>query len=155
MSYSKTIFEGRMGSDPDLKYTSGQGKPYLTFDLAVERNWAPNGKEKETDWPRITVWDQTAKFLATYAKKGTVLLVDCRYKTRKHTKAGADKPTTYHEFEVGPEGMARILSNGKTKEEVANSPAPPAANAAPDTPPVAGMDNFSDIPDDDDGDLPF
>lgn len=56
---------GRLGSDPQLRYTSN-GKAVSNFSLAVTR---PFNKD-ETDWFDVVAWGKTAELVANHLTKG-------------------------------------------------------------------------------------
>lgn len=61
-------FIGRLGKDPDLRYTTG-GKAVATFSLAVSRD----GKKDETDWIDFVAWEKSAELVAQYCHKGDMI----------------------------------------------------------------------------------
>jgi len=71
---------GRMGKDPDLKYTTSN-TPVLTFSLAVDRRKTEDGK-KEVDWIACVAWNATAELISKYASKGDQIGVAGRIQTR-------------------------------------------------------------------------
>lgn len=77
---NKAIFTGRLGSDPELRYTT-TGIPVCTFNLAVDRP-KPKDGEGGTDWPTIVAWRHKAEFAAKYLTKGRKILVVATVRTR-------------------------------------------------------------------------
>lgn len=65
---------GRLTADPDLKQTQG-GQPVARFTLAVERDFAPAGKEKETDFLDCVAFGKTAEFVQKFFAKGRMACV--------------------------------------------------------------------------------
>ena len=49
---------GRLTRKPEVRYTQGSQMAIAKFNLAVDR---PGGKEKATDFPRITVFGKQAE----------------------------------------------------------------------------------------------
>lgn len=78
---NKAIFTGRLGSDPELRYTT-TGIPVCTFNLAVDRPKPKDGGEGGTDWPTIVAWRHKAEFAAKYLTKGRKILVVATVRTR-------------------------------------------------------------------------
>ena len=61
---NKIILSGRLVRDPEMR-TTQSGKSIASFTLAVERDFAPQGQKKETDFINCTAWNGTADFMAT------------------------------------------------------------------------------------------
>ena len=62
---------GRLGSDPEFKYTTG-GTAICTFSLAVNTGW---GERQRTTWYRVTTFGKTAENAKNLLKKGTWVMV--------------------------------------------------------------------------------
>src|SRR6185312_14110525 len=79
---------GNLGSDPEVRSTTG-GSRVATFSLATSRQWnAPNGEKREkTEWHRCVVWNNKASTLADdvekYCKKGDKIYVEGRIEYRQ------------------------------------------------------------------------
>ena len=71
-SINKVELLGRVGSDPEMKYTAS-GIAVTQLRLATDR--VRKGGESETDWHRIVVWDKLAEACANYVEKGQRLYV--------------------------------------------------------------------------------
>jgi single-strand DNA-binding protein len=61
MSVNKVILLGRLGQDPELKYTPG-GSPVCNFSLATTESWTDKSgqKQEKTEWHRVVVWGRQA-----------------------------------------------------------------------------------------------
>ncbi len=59
---NKVILVGRLGADPQLKYTPS-GKANVNFSLATNAVWKdPEGNQQErTDWHRVVAWNKLAE----------------------------------------------------------------------------------------------
>jgi single-strand DNA-binding protein len=84
--YEKIILVGRLGRDPEMRYTPN-GKAVTSFSIATDRRGSdPEGKPtRETVWFRITVWEKQAENANTYLKKGSMVLVEGRLKADPNT----------------------------------------------------------------------
>ncbi len=82
-SVNRVILMGNLGSDPDVRYTK-EGKAVAVLNLATnERYTTTEGEKKEiTDWHAVVVWGQQAEICKQYLKKGTLILVEGKMKTR-------------------------------------------------------------------------
>lgn len=75
---------GRLTKDPELR-TTQSGVSVCSFSVAVERDYAPEGQKKETDFFDVVVWRQTAEFVSKYFHKGDMIMVSGRMESRKYT----------------------------------------------------------------------
>jgi single-strand DNA-binding protein len=84
-------FTGRIGRDPELKYTMS-GKRMLSFSVAVDENSRQSEDRPdpaETTWVKVTAWEETAARLEQEGrvKKGAAVYVEGRLKLDRWTKA--------------------------------------------------------------------
>lgn len=91
---NKVILMGRLTHTPELK-SSSSGLPVLSFSLAVERNYAPKGEERQTDFIPCVAWRQTAEFIAKYFPKGAMIVVEGSLQTRKYEARDGSERTAY------------------------------------------------------------
>ena len=77
--YSKTVVIGRLGKDPELRFTPA-GNPIVTFSVATDRQITEAGgrKIKEVTWFRISAWGRLAEICNDFLKKGKLVLVEGR-----------------------------------------------------------------------------
>ena len=75
------VLIGRLTKDPELK-TTPNGVNVTSFSLAVERDYAPHGQERQTDFINVVAWRQTAEFITRYFRKGQMIAVNGRIETR-------------------------------------------------------------------------
>lgn len=78
---NKVILMGRLTRDPELRQTA-TGTSVASFTLAVDRNYAKQGEEKQTDFINIVAWRSTADFVSKYFTKGQLVAVSGRIQTR-------------------------------------------------------------------------
>lgn len=81
---------GRMTRDPELRRTES-GIAVASFSLACERDYAPQGGEKETDFINVVCWRSTAEFVDKYFSKGRMAVVSGRLQIRGWTDKDGDK----------------------------------------------------------------
>jgi single-strand DNA-binding protein len=96
MGVNKVLLLGRLGRDPELRYTSSQ-TAVASFSLATgERRRDANGNWTEhTEWHNISVFGKTAENCSNFLKKGREVFVEGRIQTRKwQDKEGKDRYTT-------------------------------------------------------------
>ena len=65
MYFNKVFLIGRIGKDPEIKYTGQTGDAVATFSLAVNgwRSGRDNGKEAKTNWFRVVAFKSQAVFV--------------------------------------------------------------------------------------------
>jgi len=83
MSVNKVILLGRLGQDPELKYTPG-GSPVCNFSLATTESWTDKSgqKQEKTEWHRVVVWGKLAELCNQYLSKGRQAFLEGRLQTR-------------------------------------------------------------------------
>ena len=72
---NKVILMGRLTKDPEIRYTTTSNIPKCTFTLAVDRRFARQGEEKQTDFFNIVTWRSNAEFCSKYFVKGQKVVV--------------------------------------------------------------------------------
>lgn len=81
---------GRLAADPILRRTQ-TGVAVASFTLACERDYAPQGGEKETDFINVVCWRSTAEFVDKYFSKGRMAVVSGRLQIRDWTDKEGNK----------------------------------------------------------------
>lgn len=85
---------GRLTKNVDLRYTAGTQMAVCTFTIAIDRP-VKSGGEKQTDFPRVTVFGKQAENCERFLAKGTLVGVQGRLQTGSYTnKDGATVYTT-------------------------------------------------------------
>ncbi len=88
---------GRLVSDPELRYTK-DNKEYVRTTLAVNRMISKEDKEngkQSADFISCVFWNETAKVLANFTKKGSLIAVSGRIMTGSYEdSAGIRRYTT-------------------------------------------------------------
>lgn len=85
-----TVLMGRLTRDPELRHTQS-GNAVVSFSLAVERDYAPAGEERQTDFIDIVAWRGTAEFVSRYFSKGQMAVVTGRLQIREWTDKEGNK----------------------------------------------------------------
>lgn len=75
--YQRLILIGRLGRDPEMRYTP-DGTPVTSFSVATDRRWTdPNGQQQQkTTWFRVTAWRKLAETCNQFLSKGRLVLVE-------------------------------------------------------------------------------
>lgn len=91
---NEVILMGRLTRDPDIRMTQN-GTTAANFALACERDYAPQGQDRETDFFDIVAFGKTADFAGQYFAKGQLVAVKGRLQQRDWTdKQGNKRRTT-------------------------------------------------------------
>lgn len=80
---NKVILIGRLGADPELKYTQ-TGVAVTRMNIATNRVWKDDSGNniERTDWHRVIAWRKLAEIAGEYLKKGSLVYVEGRLETR-------------------------------------------------------------------------
>ena len=81
MNYNRVIMVGRLTRDPELR-TTPDGVPLVRCSIAVNRR---AGGEEVADFFDFVAFRQDADFLANYATKGRLVLIEGRLQSRSYT----------------------------------------------------------------------
>jgi single-strand DNA-binding protein len=81
---NKVMLIGRLGRDPETRYTSG-GQAVANFSVATDETYKDrNGeRQKRTEWHKIVVWGKQAEIAQQYLKKGSLVFIDGRIQSRE------------------------------------------------------------------------
>ena len=87
-SYNKVILIGRLGADPDGRYTKN-GRSTVAFSLATNETClnAENETFNNTVWHNILTWNKLAEFANEYLFKGQSIYLEGKI----HTSSWSDK----------------------------------------------------------------
>ena len=164
---NKTIVQGRLTADPELRYTQS-GIPVATFTVA----WSEKYKEQESKlFLRCVAWRGNAEFVSRYFTKGQETVVEGSLNTRKWQDnngnnreniellvdrlnfCGAKKDADNHQNGGYAQSGGYAPGGGYGGGSTAGGPAqqsyaPPPSNYAP---PTGGFDPYEE----DDEKLPF
>ena len=96
MSVNKVILVGRLGRDPETRYT-GAGQAVANFSLATDETYKDrNGeRQKRTEWHKIVVWGKQAEIAQQYLKKGSLVFIEGRIQSREWTDKEGQKRTSF------------------------------------------------------------
>ena len=85
MSLNKHCIIGRLGKDPEMRYTPS-GKAVCTFSVATDDRYKDkDGKAvSNTDWHKCVAWAKLAETCGQYLKKGSQVYVEGKSKTRSY-----------------------------------------------------------------------
>ncbi len=101
---NKTILTGRLTTEPDVKYTTGQEPMAIAmYTLAVQRDFKNKDGKYEADFIRCKAFNKRGEFAEKYLHKGMKILVEGRLQSGSYEKDGQTHYTTdlivdRHEF---------------------------------------------------------
>jgi single-strand DNA-binding protein len=86
VSYQNLVIVGRLGRDPELRYTPS-GQAVASFSVATSRKYKTGDGQQvdETTWFRVSVWGKQAETCNQYLSKGKMVLVEGRLTPDKET----------------------------------------------------------------------
>jgi single-strand DNA-binding protein len=75
--YQRTIIIGRLGRDPEMRYTP-QGTAVTSFSVATDRSWTDQSGQRQdrTTWFRVSAWGKLAEVCNQYLAKGRQVMVE-------------------------------------------------------------------------------
>lgn len=139
--FNLVVLTGRLTADPELKTTTS-GISVTTFSIAVDRRYR-SGEERQTDFINIVAWRSSAEFITKYFKKGSLIGIEGSIQTRKYQDKNGNSRTA---FEV----VANNVQFVESKRDSA-----PGVESAPASFSNADANDFADLGDSADDDLPF
>ncbi|MBR2986499.1 MAG: single-stranded DNA-binding protein [Clostridia bacterium] len=89
-NFNKVILGGRLTADPELK-TTPSGIPVTRFSIAVNRRFAKQGEQAQTDFINCVAWRTQAEFITRYFRKGSSICVVGSIQTSTTTDAQGQK----------------------------------------------------------------
>src|SRR5215475_7083016 len=110
-SVNKVILVGRLGKDPELKYTAS-GTPLCRFSMATDDVWNDKGsgeRQERTEWHNIVAWDRLAEICNQYLTKGKQVYIEGSLQTREWDDQEGNKRKT---TEIRARDMVMLSSAG-------------------------------------------
>jgi len=121
---------GRIGRDPEIK-TLEKNIRVTSFGIATDESFKTKDGEsvERTEWHNVTAFNSLADIICKYCKKGGLLYVQGKLKTRKYTdKNGVEKYAT----EIVAENILMLTSkSAKLAETDVSEPVPGAEPEEP------------------------
>lgn len=92
MSVNKVILVGRLGKDPELRYTPS-GAAVATFSMATTERYSDRdgNRQEKTEWHNIVVWRQLAEICGKFLHKGRQVYIEGRIQTRSYDDRDGNK----------------------------------------------------------------
>ena len=143
-SLNKVMLLGRLGRDPEKKYTNS-GVAVCNFSLATSESVKQgNSWEDKTEWHKIVVFGNQAENVSKFVKKGSLVFVEGRIQSRSYQdKDGNEKYVT----EIVA-NLIRFLDMKDSGDSDRTYQSGDSSDKADPKPPVVDLEE-------DDDDLPF
>jgi single-strand DNA-binding protein len=142
---NKVMLIGRLGKDPELRYTPS-GSPVATFNMATNESYKDKeGKMVEsTDWHRVVVWNKLAEICGQYLKKGSLVYIEGKIKTRSYDdkQSGQKKSIT----EIIADQMNMLGGKGEGGGEFVPPPSEMDSGATPSSSSSTQSSGGDDLP---------
>ncbi len=135
---NKVILSGRLTRDPEVRYSQQNNTAVARYTLAVDR--MTRNTEQSADFIRCVCFAKTAEFAEKYFYKGIKISVVGHIQTGSYSDRDGQKVYT----------TDVVVENQEFCESRSSSSAAPSTQQSPDS-----ADQFMDIPDGIDEELPF
>ena len=142
---NKVILIGNVGADPDVKYLEG-GVAVARFSLATSEvynnknadgrlqvSWSNSGKAEDAD---IVLWRNLAQIAEKYVRKGMMLYIEGRIRTRSWDDQNGVKRYTTEIYGDNFQMLSRKQDNGDKPQDT----------HMPQAPDLSGGDDSDDLP---------
>jgi single-strand DNA-binding protein len=122
---NKVILIGRVGRDPEVRYTSA-GSPVATFSVATDESFkAKNGEQQQhTEWHKVVAWNKLAEICGEYLTKGKLVYIEGSIRSKQWEDQSGNKRTSY---EIIARNM-QMLGSRSDSERAASGGSRPAAS---------------------------
>ena len=142
MSVNKAILIGRLGRDPEVRYTPN-GEAVANFSIATDEQWKDKNGERQTrtEWHNITLYRKLGEIAGQYLRKGSLVYIEGRIQSRKYTGKDGVERTAYEI--IGNE--MKMLGSKELGVKAANRPTEEAQPQAtpPAMPPAGGQSSHA------------
>ena len=92
MSINRVVLTGRLTRDVELKATS-TGNNVASFTVAVDGFTKDQNGETISSFINCVAWSNSAKFVSTYCKKGSLVALEGRLQSRSYDRKDGTKAT--------------------------------------------------------------
>lgn len=109
---NKVILVGRLGKDPEVRHLEN-GATVANFSIATSETYKDRqtGERREqTEWHNVVLWRGLAEVAEKYVKKGDMIYVEGKLRTRSWEKDGVTRYTT----EVVGDNMTMLGGGGNS-----------------------------------------
>ena len=151
---NKVFLIGRLSRDPELRHTPN-GTAVCQINVAISRP-VGQGREPETDFINVTVWNKPAENVARYLSKGRQIAIEGRIQTRNYDNNEGKRVYVTEVIASNVEFLGSANNNNSTSNssfgEMPFDNIEPTETASVDNDPFASFGEKVEISD---NDLPF
>jgi single-strand DNA-binding protein len=135
---NKVMLVGNVGQDPEVRHLDS-GVAVANFSLATNETYKDKSGERvtQTEWHRIVMWRGLAEVAEKYVKKGELLYVEGRLRTRSWDDKEGNKRYTTEVFADEMKMLGRKSDQSET---------PQSGSAAQIEEPESEPDEKDDLP---------
>ncbi len=140
-SVNKVILVGRLGQDPEIKYTAS-GQALARFSLATDESYKDRNsgeQQRRTEWHNIVAWRRLAEICGEYLTKGKLVYIEGRLRTRKWEDREGNKRST---TEIEAREMQMLSPRGEGDRGAASASIEGAEGTPPATAPEITDDDI-------------
>ena len=123
-SLNKVMIIGRLGRDPEMRYTQA-GKPVCSLNVATDEGYTNDRGEKvdKTEWHKVVFWDRQAETCSQYLAKGSLVFIEGRLSTRKVSGSARAGPLASPRFRgsASSSSTARRTATGNRADREADA----------------------------------
>jgi single-strand DNA-binding protein len=134
-SINKVILIGRLGKDPEVKYTPS-GAPVAKFTLATDEVFKDRSGEQQrrTEWHTIVAWNRLAEICGQYLTKGKQIYVEGSIRSRQWEDQSGNKRTAYEIVAREMKMLGSKADSERPSQAAVSGPARGPSEAAPELP---------------------
>lgn len=138
---NKVLLIGRLGGDPEVRYTSNGGA-VANFNVATNESWTDKSgqKQERTEWHKVVVWGKLGELCGQYLSKGRQVYVEGRLQTREWTDKEGNKRYTTEIVAQNVQFLGGSSERGATTSDFASAP----PDFEPSTGQAAGKSTIED-----------
>lgn len=148
---NKVILIGNLGADPEIKHFEGD-KMLANVRIATTESYRDknNIKHEVTEWHDVELWDNLAKVVAQYVRKGDTIYIEGKIKSDTWTD---EQGNNRKKVKIRATQMNLVRTAGSSGNTTTSSTTSPSAKGAkssqnPSLPPIEEISQQDD-------DLPF
>jgi len=116
---NKVILVGRLGKDPEVRYTA-DGVAVANFTLATSESWKDKdtGESKErTEWHKIVAWRRLGEICGEYLQKGRQVYLEGKLQTRPWEDQDGNKRWTTEIVAQNMQMLGAANGNGGPRQD--------------------------------------
>jgi single-strand DNA-binding protein len=131
---NKVILVGRLGKDPEVKYTPN-GAAVAKFTVATSREWKDRNtgeKQENTEWHRIVAWERLGEICGEYLRKGSQVYIEGRLQTRSWEDQDGNKKWTTEVIAQTMQMLGSAARGGEAQSQAEQFPTEEPINVPED-----------------------